>query len=111
MIRPLGGLGLAFTEFVNPRGLMNGSARSIQLIETAPDDRPLTVQLFGTDADELAEAALWVAERGSLTVDINFGCPVPKLPAKEAAAVSFVTALTRSASHKRSSKNAPAPSP
>lgn len=82
LIRPLGGLGLAFTEFVNPRGLMNGSARSIQLIETAPDDRPLTVQLFGTDADELAEAALWVAERGSLTVDINFGCPVPKVAGK-----------------------------
>lgn len=82
LIRSLGGLGLAFTEFVNPRGLMNGSSRSIQLVETAPDDRPLTVQLFGTDADELAEAAAWAAERGSLTVDINFGCPVPKVAGK-----------------------------
>jgi nifR3 family TIM-barrel protein len=82
LIRPLGGIGLCFTEFVNPRGIINGSSRSIQLVETAPDDRPLTVQLFGTDADELADAAVWAAERGSVTVDINFGCPVPKVAGK-----------------------------
>jgi tRNA-dihydrouridine synthase B len=82
LIRSLGGLGLAFTEFVNPRGIMNGNSRTIQLVETAPDDRPLTVQLFGTDADELADAAVLMAERGSLTIDINFGCPVPKVAGK-----------------------------
>lgn len=82
IVRPLGGLGLAFTELVNPRGLKEGTRRSMQIVETAPDDRPLCVQLYGMNAEELAEAAVWAAERGSVTVDLNFGCPVPKIAGK-----------------------------
>jgi nifR3 family TIM-barrel protein len=81
-VRPLGGLGWAYTELVNPRALMRGTPRSMQIVETAPDDRPLVVQLYGTDPDELAEAAVWAAERGSPAVDINMGCPVPKVAGK-----------------------------
>jgi nifR3 family TIM-barrel protein len=40
------------------------------------------VQIYGTNAEELAEASVWAAERGSVTVDINFGCPVPKIAGK-----------------------------
>lgn len=82
VIRPLGGLGLAYTEFINPRALSNGSRRTLSMAESALDDRPLSIQLYGTDADELAEAAVWAAEHGSVVVDINFGCPVPKVAGK-----------------------------
>lgn len=82
IVRPLGGLGLAFTELVNPRGLKEGSRRSMQIVETAPDDDPLSIQLYGASPAELAEAAVWAAERGACTVDINFGCPVPKVAGK-----------------------------
>ena len=82
IIRPLGGLGLAYTEFINPRALSNGSQRTLTMAETAPDDQPLSIQLYGTNADELAEAAVWAAEHGSVIVDINFGCPVAKVAGK-----------------------------
>jgi nifR3 family TIM-barrel protein len=82
MIRPLGGLGLAYTELVNPRGLQMGSARSLQIVETSDDDRPLAVQLYGTEPHELADAAVWAAERGAPVVDINMGCPAPKIAGK-----------------------------
>jgi nifR3 family TIM-barrel protein len=82
MIRPLGGLGMAYTELLSPKGLKSQSARSLQIAETAPDDQPLVVQLYGTDIDELCDAAVWAAERGSPLVDINMGCPVPKIAGK-----------------------------
>lgn len=82
VVRPLGGLGLAFTELVNPRGLKEGTRRSLQIVETAPGDEPLSIQLYGVNADELGEAAAWAAQRGSVTVDLNFGCPVPKVAGK-----------------------------
>ena len=40
VVRPLGGLGLAFTDLVNPRGLKNRTARSMQIVETCPGDQP-----------------------------------------------------------------------
>ena len=82
LIRPLGGLGLAFTELVSPRGLREGARRSQEIVETADDDRPLAIQLYGTDAEALADAAAWAAERGSPIVDLNMGCPAPKIAGK-----------------------------
>jgi nifR3 family TIM-barrel protein len=82
MIRSIGGMGLAFTELVNPRGLMAGSRRSWQIVESADDDRPMSIQLYGTDAEALAAGAEWASAIGSTTVDINFGCPVPKVAGK-----------------------------
>lgn len=82
MIRPLGGVGMAFTELVNPRGLKNRTERSLQIVETCPEDKPLAVQLYGTEPEELAEAACWAADQGAAFVDINMGCPVPKVAGK-----------------------------
>ena len=82
LVRRIGGLGLAYTELVNPQGLKAGSARSLEIVETGADDRPLVVQLYGTSVPDLCEAAVWAAERGSPIVDINMGCPVPKVAGK-----------------------------
>lgn len=82
VVRPQGGLGLAYTELVNPQGLKRQTPRSLEIVATAPDDEPLAVQLYGTSVEDLAEAAQWAAERGSPLVDINMGCPVPKVAGK-----------------------------
>lgn len=78
-VRALGGLGLATTELVSPRGLLMGTGRSCEIAAAAPDDAPLAVQFYGVRADEIARAAQWAAEHGAAAVDINMGCPVRKI--------------------------------
>jgi tRNA-dihydrouridine synthase B len=79
VVRPLGGLGLATTELVSARGLLMGTGRSREIAETAPDDQPLAVQLYGVNARDMARAAEWAAEHGAAAIDINMGCPVRKI--------------------------------
>lgn len=78
-IRELGGLDLATTDLVNARSLLEKNPKALQLIETDVQDRPLAVQLFGSVAEEMREAALFLQERGLASVDINMGCPVRKV--------------------------------
>jgi tRNA-dihydrouridine synthase B len=49
------------------------------LIETCPADRPLAVQLFGSVAEEMRDAAVYLESIGVASVDINMGCPVRKV--------------------------------
>src|SRR5580658_3456005 len=49
IVREIGGVGLGTTDLVNARGLMDGGSKSLQLIESCPEDRPFAVQLFGSD--------------------------------------------------------------
>lgn len=78
-IRPLGGVGLASTDLVNPKGLLRGTAGSMQLVETEPGDEPLCIQLYGREPDLMAEAARWCVDHGAVVIDINMGCPVDKV--------------------------------
>lgn len=82
VVRPLGGLGMAYTDLVNPRGLRNQTARSMQIVSTCPEDQPLGIQLYGTQPEELADAAVWAAENGATIVDLNMGCPANKVQGK-----------------------------
>src|SRR5271170_7597829 len=75
-LRELGGLGLATTDLVNARSLLEKNPKAIKLIETTPADRPLAVQLFGSVAGEMRDAALYLESLGIASVDINMGCPV-----------------------------------
>jgi nifR3 family TIM-barrel protein len=79
VVRPLGGLGLAYTALVNPRGILRRTVKSMELVETGPGDRPLGIQLYGSEPDEMADAARWCHDHGAATLDINMGCPVPKV--------------------------------
>ncbi len=79
IVRELGGVGLGTTDLVSARGLLEGSAKSLQLIETHPDDSPFAVQIFGPDAGEMRAAAQFLQERGVDSVDINMGCPVDRI--------------------------------
>lgn len=76
IIRELGGVGLATTDLVNARGLVDGSEKSWQLVETCPEDRPFAVQLFGGDPVIMRDAAQLLESRGVDALDINMGCPV-----------------------------------
>jgi nifR3 family TIM-barrel protein len=78
-VRSCGGLGLATTDLINARGLLSGSQKTIDLIATMPDDRPLSVQIYGRDAGELSAAAQWLENYGATFIDINMGCPVHKV--------------------------------
>lgn len=78
-VRPLGGLGLASSDLINPRGLLRQTRKSMELVETEPADRPLCIQLYGHEPDEMANAAQWCEENGAAVIDINMGCPVDKV--------------------------------
>ena len=78
-VRENGGLGLATTDLVNARSLIERRPRSFELAETGPGDWPLAVQIYGHVVDEMAEAARIVVGMGAAVVDINMGCPVRKV--------------------------------
>ena len=78
-IRELGGLGLATTDLVNARALLEGRRKAFDLVETAPADRPLAVQIFGSESQYLCDAARLLVDRGIEQIDINMGCPVHKV--------------------------------
>jgi tRNA-dihydrouridine synthase B len=78
-IRELGGVGLATTDLVNARALVRASAKTMELIATCAEDRPVAVQIYGADAAEMADAARWLEAYGVSSVDINMGCPVHKV--------------------------------
>ena len=78
-VREVGGLGLATTDLVNARSLLEKNPKAIKLIETSPADRPLAVQLFGSVPGEMRDAAVYLESLGVASVDINMGCPVRKV--------------------------------
>ena len=92
--RGLGGVGLGTTDLVNARGLCEGSAKSLELIETGPGDSPFAVQLFGHEPHRMAEAAKLVEDRGVNSIDINMGCPVDRV-CKTGAGSKLMTDTTR----------------
>ena len=78
-VRNCGGLGLATTDLVNARSIMEQRPRSFELAETCPEDKPLSIQIYGHVPGEMAYAAKWVVGHGASAVDINMGCPVNKV--------------------------------
>ena len=78
-VRAIGGVGLCTTDLVNARAILEGSAKTMDLLATGPDDRPLSVQIFGGNAGEMADAAKWLRDYGATLIDINMGCPVRKV--------------------------------
>ncbi|MAY73375.1 MAG: hypothetical protein CMJ31_01375 [Phycisphaerae bacterium] len=81
--RELGGVGLACTDLLSPKGLLCGSEASLDLARTSDLDRPICMQLYGGAASALADGARWCADHGATVVDINMGCPVDKICKKD----------------------------
>ncbi len=73
------GCALAFTEMISANGLVRKTQKSYRYLDSSPEDKPLGIQIFGSDPDVLVEAAQIVAALGADLVDINMGCPVKKV--------------------------------
>ncbi|HSK50893.1 MAG TPA: tRNA-dihydrouridine synthase [Solirubrobacterales bacterium] len=74
------GAGLAVSEMVSSFGLHHRNERTLrELMRIHPDEHPVSVQLFGHDAEVMRSGAAIAAEAGADLIDINMGCPVPKV--------------------------------
>jgi len=74
------GAGLYVSEMITARALVEGSAKTRRLAEFAPDEKPRSLQLYGVDPHHVGEAVAWLVGEGRLDhLDMNFGCPVPKV--------------------------------
>ncbi|HEV3092178.1 MAG TPA: tRNA dihydrouridine synthase DusB [Candidatus Cybelea sp.] len=78
LYRPFG-LGLTVTEFVSSNALQHGNRRTREMIDQHGLEKPVSTQLWGDDPATMALAAKVVRECGADIVDINFGCPAPKV--------------------------------
>jgi len=73
------GAAICFTEMISAAGLVRGTVKSYRYLESSPDDRPLGIQLFGSDPEILAEGARIAADSQADLIDINMGCPARKV--------------------------------
>src|SRR2546423_13982770 len=73
------GAGLVCSEMVSCAGLHHGNEKTLGYLRIASDERPLAVQIFGSEPEVMAEAARMVEDAGADLVDVNFGCPVKKV--------------------------------
>jgi tRNA-dihydrouridine synthase len=94
--REWGGVGLACTDLLSPQGLLRGTATSLDLAKTNDFDKPVGMQLYGSDPEIMAEGARWAVEHGASVVDINMGCPVDKVTKKDGGS-KLLTDLGRAA--------------
>ncbi len=77
------GFGLTVTEFVSSNALQYGNRRTMEMIDQHGIEKPVSTQLWGSDPAIMAQAARVVRECGADIVDINFGCPAPKVTKTE----------------------------
>lgn len=73
------GCGLVYTEMVSAKAITYKNKNTSFLMETVPEERPVALQLFGSDPEVMAEAAAMIADRDFDILDVNMGCPVPKV--------------------------------
>ena len=73
------GCGMVCTEMVSAKAITYKNKNTFLLMETVPQERPVSLQLFGSDSDIMAEAARMIADRDFDVLDVNMGCPVPKV--------------------------------
>jgi tRNA-dihydrouridine synthase B len=89
LVKRHGGCGLVVTEMVSSEGLVRGIDRTLEYAEYTEEERPVSIQIFGGDPARMADAAQVVEAMGADIVDVNMGCPVPKI-AKHSAGCSLM---------------------
>jgi nifR3 family TIM-barrel protein len=67
------------SELISSEGLVRGGKKTLELMQFCDEERPVGIQIFGSDADTMTRAAAIVQEQGADFVDVNFGCPVKKV--------------------------------
>src|SRR5262245_2744347 len=77
------GAGLYVSEMINARPLVDGRDKTLKLADFGPEESPRSLQLYGTDPYYVAEAVKRLVDEGKIDhLDMNFGCPVPKVTRK-----------------------------
>jgi len=79
VLRRLGGVGLVTMEFISSEALTRGNPRARRLMHYVDEERPISIQVYGSDPARMAEAARIVEEIGADVCDINMGCPANKV--------------------------------
>jgi nifR3 family TIM-barrel protein len=79
LVRRIGGIGLVTMEFINSRAMVERRPSEMKLTHFCEEERPLAIQIYGSDASVMAEAAVMVEEMGADICDINMGCPANKV--------------------------------
>ncbi|MBF0227066.1 MAG: tRNA dihydrouridine synthase DusB [Desulfobacterales bacterium] len=74
-----GGCGLVYSEMVSANGLKHNSKKTEEMLQTVSFEKPLAVQIFGSNPSIMAEAASFIENKGIDIIDINFGCSVKKV--------------------------------
>ncbi len=76
------GMAFAFLEMISSEALVRDVRRTYEMMQTLPEDRPLGAQIVGCDPQVMGEAAAKIEALGFDLIDLNFGCPVPKIVSK-----------------------------
>jgi tRNA-dihydrouridine synthase B len=79
IVRRIGGIGVVSMEFVSSKAIVSGNKRTREMMHFSAEERPLAIQIYGSDAATMREAALVVEELGADICDINMGCPANKV--------------------------------
>jgi len=80
------GADLMYTEFISSEGLIRDAAKSVQKLDIYEAERPVGIQIFGSERSAMREAAAITEKTNPDIIDINFGCPVKKVTCKGAGA-------------------------
>ena len=80
------GAAMVYTEFVSAEALVRSVKSTVSKLAISDDERPVGIQIYGRDAESMAEAARIVEQAGPDLIDLNFGCPVKKVAGKGAGA-------------------------
>jgi len=80
------GADLMYTEFISSEGLIRDAAKSVQKLDIFEYERPIGIQIFGSEIESMREAAAIAEAAGPDILDINYGCPVHKVACKGAGA-------------------------
>lgn len=84
------GAGIVYSEFVSAHGIIRENDKTLDLIKFHEDERPIGVQIFGDLPLVMADAAKFVVEKFKPDIiDINYGCPVPKITKKGAGSAAL----------------------
>ncbi len=79
ILKRIGGVGLVTMEFISSEALTRGSQRTRHMMQFSEEERPLAIQIYGSNAERMAETAEFVQALGADSVDINMGCPANKV--------------------------------
>ncbi|MEP6993371.1 MAG: tRNA dihydrouridine synthase DusB [Acidobacteriota bacterium] len=79
MLRRIGGVGLVTMEFISSEAIVRGNARQLRKMVFSDEERPLSIQIYGSDPERMAAAADIVEQLAPDVCDINMGCPANKV--------------------------------